>query len=308
MANETISLTVRSIDGKNLAAATTTLFVVERMGAIQANQNTNTTATVTEAGDTANQLSAWVINGANGQTFGWSLTDSGGDRTVKLYADPGYNTVVVAQGTRTGNGSIVLLPKQDYTVSGSVTVAYSAADADGANTVTVSNFVATKDLQLSGVTQFDYVGTRGEIVKYTVDETVSAINTAINGDAGLLEARVTLTSSQILAMNTTPVTIVAAPGAGYYNEFVSGMASVDYGSAAYVTHDDIDIAYSSAPTVKCATADGVLAATADQITSFIKIAGVCIANNALVLTDVNGNPATGDSPVTVVITYRVVTL
>jgi hypothetical protein len=277
------------------------------MTVIMANQNTLTTPTVTEAGDGSNQLSAWEIYGANGQTLGWELTKSGSDVTVQLFSNT-YHTLCVATGTLIGsdNGTIMLYPKNESGISAKVTVAYTADDVAAANTVTVANFVATKDLQLPGVTQFTYEESDSRKVKYTVDETVSAISAAINGDSSILEATVTLTSVQILAMNTTPVTIVAAPGAGYYLEVVSGVASLNATATGYATHDDIDIAYSSAPTVKCATADGALSGTSNKLTSFVKSAGVAIVNNALVLTDVDGNPATGTGTCKVTIAYRIV--
>ena len=307
MGASSVLLTVRSINNGVLASAIQMNFVVDRMTIMMANQNALTTPTVTEAGDTANQLSAWEIYGANASTLGWELTNVSSDRTVKLFSDT-YHTNCVATGTRTGDGVLMLYPVGDSRVSGKVTIAYSADDVDHANTVTVANFVATKDLQLPGVTQFTYEEADGRKVKYTVDETVSAIALAINGDAGVMEATVNLTSAQILALNTTPIEIVAAPGAGYYIEVVSGVVALDATATGYAANDDIDLVYSSAPTVKCATADGALAGTSDKNTSIIKIAGAVIANNALQITDVDGNPTTGTGTAKVTVAYRIVAI
>jgi len=44
---------------------------------------------------------------------------------------------------------------------------------------------------------------------------------------------VTITSAQILALNTTPVSIVAAPGASYASVFDGALCEYDYGATAY---------------------------------------------------------------------------
>jgi hypothetical protein len=49
----------------------------------------------------------------------------------------------------------------------------------------------------------------------------------------ILEASVTIASADVLQLNSTPIEIVAAPGAGYAIEVVSASVKIDFNSAAY---------------------------------------------------------------------------
>ena len=109
--------------------------------------------TITEAGDAANQLSAWVIigddmsNTDNGVLY-WGLTNSGTTRTVELYKDSGAAAAdLVASGSRTGDGSITLAEQNSSGISGSVTVAYTGDDVTyAANTLTLASVHAKWDV------------------------------------------------------------------------------------------------------------------------------------------------------------------
>ena len=98
---------------------------------------------VTEAGDANDQLSDWVVTGANsgntnaGELY-WKLTDSAGTRTVDLYKNAdGQSGNKVATGSRAGDGVIVLSAVNGSGMAGFVTVAYTEDDTDlAANTLT----------------------------------------------------------------------------------------------------------------------------------------------------------------------------
>lgn len=96
-----------------------------------------------EAGDAAAQLSSWVLNGitlanTNNMQLYWALSNSGSDRTINLYSDPGM-TVLVATGTRNGDGSITITDGGSGSgISGSVTVAYTVDDSDAANILSLN--------------------------------------------------------------------------------------------------------------------------------------------------------------------------
>lgn len=80
-------------------------------------------------GDDDAQLSGWSLAGlsldnSDDLVCYWSLSDSDGDRTVNLYSDSG-RTALVASGTRTGDGTILLIPENGSRLSGLVTVAYT---------------------------------------------------------------------------------------------------------------------------------------------------------------------------------------
>ena len=120
--------------------------------------------------------------------------------------------------------------------------------------------------------------------------------------------RVTISSAEILALNTTPKTLLAAPGAGYYNDVYSVSYSLDYGSAAYATNTTIETRYTNGSGAKvCVDSANLLTATADKVTTVKPDDAelVNVANAAVVACVPSGNPATGDSPVYATILYRV---
>jgi hypothetical protein len=89
-----------------------------------------------EAGDSADQCSSWVLVGGNSGntnvgTLYWKLEDAAGTRTVSLYKDSGGAAGnLVAQGSRSGDGSIVLAEQNASGLSGAVVVAYTIDDTD----------------------------------------------------------------------------------------------------------------------------------------------------------------------------------
>jgi hypothetical protein len=108
----------------------------------------NDKTTITESGDTANQLSAWVLFGvrqynchADGGGVGlgelyWTLEDIAGTRTVALYKENSHSNLV-SIGSRVGDGVIDLTAQNDSNITGRVTVAYTVDDTDIGNSLTV---------------------------------------------------------------------------------------------------------------------------------------------------------------------------
>lgn len=127
----------------------------------------------------------------------------------------------------------------------------------------------------------------------------------------LVRRTVTLTSAQVLASNTTPITLVPAPGAGKAIHVESIVGSLDYNSATYATNTTMEVRYTNGSGTKV-TADlsWLLTLTADGIVSVggIEAQLVLTANAPVVVTTATGNPATGDSPVTFTVFYRVVSV
>lgn len=85
-------------------------------------------------GDSANQLSAWSLNAPNGFRAFWELTNSGTTRRVNIYSHTNHD-YLLAYGTRTNDGAITLNAVNGSGISGSVTVAFSAADAGSDNII-----------------------------------------------------------------------------------------------------------------------------------------------------------------------------
>ncbi len=121
--------------------------------------------------------------------------------------------------------------------------------------------------------------------------------------------RTELTSAQVLALNTTPIALVAAPGAGYGIVVHRITGAVDYNSAAYATNVTLEFRYTDGSGTKVTADQGALInATADKVVTCagIEAATVVTANAAVVVCAATGNPATGNSPVSFDVEYTIV--
>jgi hypothetical protein len=130
-------------------------------------------------------------------------------------------------------------------------------------------------------------------------------------EKGLVYGEGVITAAEILALNSTPKTLVPAPGAGKAIEFISAVLILDWETIAYATNGNITInnetgtAYSN--TVLLAN---FLAATADKMVQLMALDSadtgiVLLEDEALQLTCATGDPVNGDSPVRYKVMYRV---
>ncbi len=303
MAASSLSLTVRSVNDVIITTETRP-FITERITELKANANPATTMSVTEAGDTGSQLATWKIYGT-GEKLYWQLTAAGAGHQVALFK--GQNGLLkVAQGSIAGNGLIILDPVNQSGISGEVTLTWSAADADNSNTVQCTTFTDSTDPELPGSTQFMYDMGNGYIVKFTVDETVTAINTAIAGDNQFLDSVTSLTTAQITLLNSAPVALITAPGSGYAIEIISAFINYDRATA--------DITGNLTPALVTTTTGTVLwnatnafQPSADTITRFLPVAGVLDSNEGISIKMHTGDPTMGASTgaAKVVVTYKI---
>ena len=126
-------------------------------------------------------------------------------------------------------------------------------------------------------------------------------------------ADVQITTAQVLALNATPITVVAAPGAGKILQFLGAAWFLDHAGTDYVAGagEDFVIRYTNGSGKIVSTAvDGTLIAAAADTTVFMTPVGVDpetaadVANAALVGHILTGEVATGDSPFNLRILYR----
>ena len=130
---------------------------------------------------------------------------------------------------------------------------------------------------------------------------------------GLLRyAAVEISSAEILALFTTPKSLVAAPGAGRSLELVSLLLALDYATTAYTigTAGDIQVKYTDGSGVAVSTtraATGFLDQAADTLSLLDKLGATVVpaVNAALVLTLATANVTAGDSPIHAKVVYRV---
>lgn len=97
----------------------------------------------------------------------------------------------------------------------------------------------------------------------------------------------TLTNAQMLAIRATPITLVAAPGAGYINVFEGLDIAFDHTAAYTETADNLAVRYTNGSGVICSETletTGFVDAAADAFISIKKaISALMTANAALVL-------------------------
>jgi hypothetical protein len=127
-----------------------------------------------------------------------------------------------------------------------------------------------------------------------------------------------VSAAEMLALNATPKTLVAAPGANQANVFEYAVAFLDYGTAAYAgvaAGEDLAVKYtdSSGLQVGACETDPFLTSTADAvrlIRAYRAASGASditpVANAPLVLHMLTGEIITGDSPLKLRVYYRVV--
>lgn len=140
----------------------------------------------------------------------------------------------------------------------------------------------------------------------------STIAGLIKGSLGLdgvaQRKQLTLTSAQILALNSTPVTLVPAPGAGKYIEVLRVSAKLVFNSVAYTGANALEIRYTDGSGAK-ATSDlaaALINAAATRRDSATAAAVTQVANAPVVAAVPSANPGAGDSTMVVDVLYRVV--
>jgi len=124
----------------------------------------------------------------------------------------------------------------------------------------------------------------------------------------LLQSQVILTTAQVLALNSTPITIVGAIS-GKEIQVVSASFHLKYNTTAYATNTTLALR-SSSSTGSVLQAEAVINGAADAIGVFGLNSGTnnIVTGDALVATVLTGNPTAGDSDIVVDVLYRVTDL
>ncbi|MET0742951.1 MAG: hypothetical protein ABWY78_06230 [Microvirga sp.] len=138
---------------------------------------------------------------------------------------------------------------------------------------------------------------------------------SFSGDGAIQFAEVTITTGQVLALNATPITVVAAPGAGKVLVPTRMAVVMDYAGVAYAgigATEELVLRYTDGSGAIAMTVEttGFLDATADAIrVGAIDAAAAAaitpVANSPLVLHMAVGEITTGTSPLRVKVWYTV---
>lgn len=149
----------------------------------------------------------------------------------------------------------------------------------------------------------------------TGDATLAANGVLSLADTFVRYTSVAVSSAELLAINATPKTIVAAPGAGFTTIIHRALLVLDYNSAAYANNGILGLYETDAAGTLLTgtlTLASFLAQTADtqkelHPTAASATTGMTrLANKAVVLTQATGESITGDSPVDVHCWYSIV--
>jgi hypothetical protein len=144
-------------------------------------------------------------------------------------------------------------------------------------------------------------GDDGNIIQSILNTAYGSFNNTLLDD--IKRTTRVLTSVEVLALNTTPIEIVPAPGANKALVPFMVESFVNFNSAAYATNTDLLFEYGSAGT-QIAILTGALAATADAVSNGPAVNLVDEAlNQAIDVTEGGADPITGNSPVTVTVYY-----
>lgn len=157
----------------------------------------------------------------------------------------------------------------------------------------------------------------------TVTAGIDAVNTSqLGGQSAafytnnILTAKVTLSSAQLLAINTTPITIISAGGSGTIIELLGMNAKLTYNSIAYtLAGGDLGLYETNAAGTFIANwnilFDDFLSITTTERRAGLIYGGVVTKlteNTPLVVTVDTGDPISGNSSVDIYVAYRIITL
>lgn len=130
------------------------------------------------------------------------------------------------------------------------------------------------------------------------------------GSLSVAQASTNIASAALLTLGTTPVTLVAAPGAGLVVIPVSVVGSLSFVTAAYTNAGTLTVGWNGANGVTVTNVNGALIAAASQVgatggLSLGTIARASVANLALTLQS-SGAVAAGSGSFNVTVLYCVV--
>ena len=152
------------------------------------------------------------------------------------------------------------------------------------------NDVATSEIADEAVTRAKLSAVMQTSVPYTVKKSI--------------------TSPQLLALNTTPIEVIAAPGAGKAIQVLGAFIAYTYVTAAYATNTTLLLVNENG-TNEIATDGGSLISDTANNKGYMTISGglnSIVTNDAVVIETQTGDPTAGSGTIDVYVTYQIITL
>jgi len=115
----------------------------------------------------------------------------------------------------------------------------------------------------------------------------------------------TITSAEVLSMNSTPINIISAPGSGKVIKILTGFVWVDYNTATYASGGQLELRFGS--DIMGTAAVGSITTATDLLSNLYPIAAATTSslNQALLLSNVTADFTTGDSEVKIILYYTI---
>jgi hypothetical protein len=191
-------------------------------------------------------------------------------------------------------------------------------DANNFNIIGDENYVGSGSSKVSITGNRNQVlfGASNVVIINSDDQVVVEDNVIIQGGHKMPNCRIqcaslTIASADVLQLNSTPLTIVSAPGSGYAIEVISASVKIDFNTTAYATEEAIYIQTSGAnsPQAKCSFLDATLTRSSRFENSFVSSSTdtQLISNADLEVTCPN-SPTTGDSDIEILVLYRIISV
>jgi hypothetical protein len=224
------------------------------------------------------------VNFSNVYPSGLTATSTGTSLGIQLLSN--YDRFDVAQTS--ASTDFILLPTADAPIGSRIvfyaTSAFSLKAGADASTYTINGAADTAKYLVPS-------GTLVVIEKATSTNWIASVVGAGDGEGQTQVAEVSITNAQMLALRATPITLVAAQGAGRVIEFVSAQLFFDYTAAYTETADNMAVRLNNttgAIVSQAIEATGFVDSTADVITNALPkidtiVAGASAANLPLVL-------------------------
>lgn len=122
----------------------------------------------------------------------------------------------------------------------------------------------------------------------------------------IFEIKKAITTAQVLTLNSSPITIVSAPGANKTTKVIKATVELTYNSIAYATNTVLQIEHAGSN--KVMNQLDMLAAANDHFSDIPDVNSApgddqLVENAAIQATVQTGNPTTGNSPINIYVTY-----